>query len=144
MIRECRESDAEAMAALFSQSGQAAQWTASGIAELWRSGAGGWVDTEGNRLNGAVIARVAGDEAEILNLAVACEMRRRGVGRRLIAAALREVEAKGARRVYLEVRRSNQGAREFYARLGFAQKGIRRKYYNEPEEDALVLWRTVG
>jgi ribosomal-protein-alanine N-acetyltransferase len=50
--------------------------------------------------------------------------------------------SRGVRRVFLEVRESNGGARAFYSGLGFAQQGRRRKYYQDPVEDALLLSRT--
>ena len=52
-----------------------------------------------------------------------------------------EGRAVGARRATLEVRRSNDIARRLYERFGFAVAGVRRGYYRNPEEDALILWR---
>jgi ribosomal-protein-alanine N-acetyltransferase len=49
--------------------------------------------------------------------------------------------ALGARSATLEVRRSNEDARRLYERFGFASAGVRRAYYSNPVEDALVMWR---
>jgi ribosomal-protein-alanine N-acetyltransferase len=57
--------------------------------------------------------------------------------------ALEAAIAGGVRRVFLEVRESNAGARSFYARLEFAEAGRRRNYYRDPMEDALLLSRTL-
>jgi ribosomal-protein-alanine N-acetyltransferase len=92
---------------------------------------------------GALALRQAADETEILNVAVRAGQRRRGIGRRLMETALQQAVSSGSRRVFLEVRESNAGAQAFYAQLGFAQDGRRRKYYRDPPEDALLLSRTL-
>jgi ribosomal-protein-alanine N-acetyltransferase len=84
--------------------------------------------------------RVA-DELHINNLAVAPDFRRAGVGSALLSRVLGEGERGGAGRATLEVRRSNEDALRLYQRFGFAVAGLRRNYYSNPIEDALVLWR---
>jgi len=81
------------------------------------------------------------DEIHLNNVAVAPARRGAGVGTALIRAVLRDSARLGARRATLEVRRSNEAAQRLYARLGFAQAGVRRGYYTSPVEDALVLWK---
>ena len=81
------------------------------------------------------------DELHINNLAVAPSHRRRGVGAALLLYILQEGVALGARRATLEVRRSNDVARALYERFGFGVAGVRRGYYTNPAEDALILWR---
>lgn len=81
------------------------------------------------------------DELHINNLAVDPAHRRHGVGAALITRVLEEAGRLGAKRVLLEVRRSNLGARRLYERFGFTIAGVRRDYYTHPVEDALVLWR---
>lgn len=83
--------------------------------------------------------RVVADEMHIHNLVVHPARRRRGYGHRLLREAIDEAVRCGARRAYLEVRRGNQAARALYAAFGFRESGLRRDYYREPEEDALVL-----
>ncbi len=92
---------------------------------------------------GLVAFRMMADEAEILNLAVDSRVRRRGMGSRLIEDAMAMLKAAGIKKIFLEVRESNEAARSFYARMGFTEAGRRRDYYRGPAEDAFVLVRTV-
>lgn len=82
---------------------------------------------------------VAG-ELHINSLAIAPAERRQGHARRLLNEVLAEVRAEGATAATLEVRRSNAPALALYRSLGFAVEGVRRDYYDQPREDALVLW----
>ncbi len=88
---------------------------------------------------GYVVAQDAADEGEILNLAVAPARMRGGIGRALVEGALATLRARGARRVFLEVREGNAPARALYAALGFEEVGRRPRYYRRPVEDAIVL-----
>jgi ribosomal-protein-alanine N-acetyltransferase len=81
------------------------------------------------------------DEIHINNVAMRPGYRGRGLGTSLMHHVLAEGHRLGARRATLEVRASNEGARRLYERLGFYVAGIRRHYYNNPVEDALILWR---
>jgi ribosomal-protein-alanine N-acetyltransferase len=81
------------------------------------------------------------DELHINNLAVAPDRRRAGVASALLRSVLAEGARRGARSVLLEVRRSNDAARELYSRMGFSVVAVRHGYYSHPEEDALVLRR---
>lgn len=81
------------------------------------------------------------DELHINNLAVASAHRRQGVASALLTHILSDGASHGATRATLEVRRSNGEARALYERFGFAVAGVRRAYYTNPSEDALVLWR---
>jgi [ribosomal protein S18]-alanine N-acetyltransferase len=143
MIRRILPGEENGAVNLFSQAAEAAHWSTLDLVQLEATGTRVWVDEEGGDLTGVVAMRVVAGEAEILNLAVGAGWRKRGIGRRLMAAALQEAMASGARRVFLEVRESNAGARAFYAGLGFSQDGRRRNYYRDPPEDALLLARSV-
>lgn len=81
------------------------------------------------------------DELHINTIAVAAGHRRKGLATTLMRHILREVEHEGIRRATLEVRRSNEAARELYATLGFRVAGVRPGYYTQPDEDALIMWR---
>jgi len=81
------------------------------------------------------------DEVHVNNLAVRPQCRGGGVGRALLEFVLRMGLGLGARRATLEVRQSNAAALKLYERLGFRVAGVRRNYYANPVEDALVLWR---
>ncbi len=82
------------------------------------------------------------DEIHINNVALRPAFRARGLGTALLTHVLAEARRLGARRATLEVRASNIGAQRLYQRLGFAQTGLRRRYYTNPVEDAVILWRT--
>jgi ribosomal-protein-alanine N-acetyltransferase len=84
------------------------------------------------------------DEIHINNLAMRPRFRAQGIGTALLQQVLSEARALGARRAPLEVRASNVPARRLYERLGFYVAGIRRNYYTNPVEDALILWRDEG
>jgi ribosomal-protein-alanine N-acetyltransferase len=81
------------------------------------------------------------DELHINNLAVEPRHRRAGVATALLAHVLSTGVRLGATRATLEVRRSNDAARQLYERFGFTVTNVRRSYYTRPVEDALVLWR---
>ena len=81
------------------------------------------------------------DAWHVMNVAVASEYRRRGIATTLLERAF-EVTAADPRRGYtLEVRVSNTDAIQLYERLGFEHRGIRRGYYTDNREDALIMWR---
>jgi ribosomal-protein-alanine N-acetyltransferase len=83
------------------------------------------------------------DELHILDLAVLPERRRQGLGGRLLRRVLELGARRGARKALLEVRRSNWGAVELYRTVGFQLAGVRRSYYSNPPEDALLLQREL-
>lgn len=81
------------------------------------------------------------DQIHINNLAVRPELRGQGLASRLLSSVLAELAQEGADRATLEVRRSNLPALRLYAKAGFVEAGVRRNYYTQPVEDALVLVR---
>ncbi len=88
---------------------------------------------------GYVVAHDAGEEGEILNLAVAPARRRLGIGRALVEQVLALLADRGVSEVFLEVRASNAAAQALYGALGFREVGRRSRYYRRPIEDAVVL-----
>jgi ribosomal-protein-alanine N-acetyltransferase len=95
------------------------------------------------RLAGYVVAWYVMDEGELANLAVAPESRGRGIGRALLAAMLGDASSRKTSQIYLEVRESNVAARNLYASQKFEEVGRRKSYYRNPNEDALILRRTL-
>ncbi|MCC7007809.1 MAG: tRNA (adenosine(37)-N6)-threonylcarbamoyltransferase complex dimerization subunit type 1 TsaB [Acidobacteria bacterium] len=81
------------------------------------------------------------DELHINSLAVDASRRRRGLARRLLTHVLAEAADAGASAATLEVRTSNEAARRLYEGLGFVVEGVRRDYYQDPREDAIILWK---
>ena len=94
-----------------------------------------------HRMHGIVAFCAAwhiGDELHINSVVVDPRMRRQGVASQLLRYVL---ETSGDARATLEVRESNHPARALYERLGFATTAVRQRYYQDPEEDGLILWR---
>src|SRR5437867_757733 len=81
-----------------------------------------------------------GEEAHITTIAVHPAHHRRKIGTRLMFELIQEALRLGANAVSLEVRVSNVGAQRLYNRFGFRPVGIRKNYYQETNEDALVMW----
>jgi ribosomal-protein-alanine N-acetyltransferase len=99
---------------------------------------------EDDQLAGYLIISRYVDAWHVMNIAVAPEFRRRGIATALLEK-LFELTEDGSRRGYtLEVRVSNLGAIKLYERLGFTGRGIRRGYYTDNREDALIMWRDPG
>ncbi|MBI3752768.1 MAG: ribosomal protein S18-alanine N-acetyltransferase [Deltaproteobacteria bacterium] len=82
---------------------------------------------------------VAADEAHILNIAVHPDFRRQGIAKTLLVFALNRIEEMGGRGVFLEVRRSNIAAQRLYIKFGFREIGVRKGYYGDNREDAIVM-----
>lgn len=80
------------------------------------------------------------EDAHITTVAVTPAHQRRGIATRLLLVLLREALALGAERVTLEVRASNRGAQALYSRFGFAPSGVRKAYYADNREDAVIMW----
>lgn len=85
-------------------------------------------------------ALVAAEEAHVMTVAVDTAVRRRGIGTALVRALVTAVRRRGALGVTLEVRESNDAARELYERLGFVSYGLRPGYYQDTGEAARILW----
>jgi len=101
----------------------------------------GAVHTEAGALAGYLIISRYVDAWHVMNVAVAPEYRRRGIAH-LLLERLFELTAGDERRGYtLEVRVSNGDAIRLYERLGFVARGIRRGYYTDNREDALIMWK---
>jgi ribosomal-protein-alanine N-acetyltransferase len=97
--------------------------------------------TDGDELVGFAFVSRYVDAWHVMNVAVADAYRRRGIASALLER-LFEVTASDPRRGYtLEVRVSNAGAIALYERLGFVARGVRRGYYTDNREDALIMWR---
>nr|WP_069960317.1 ribosomal protein S18-alanine N-acetyltransferase [Kurthia senegalensis] len=80
------------------------------------------------------------DESQITNVAVMPEGRGQGIGEQLMREALRIAQERDCVVMSLEVRVSNDVAQNLYRKLGFQAGGIRKKYYTDNQEDALVMW----
>lgn len=102
------------------------------------------VEKDGSTVLGYVLYWLIQDEIQINNVAVHPDFRGCGVGEQMIRIALAEARSRGGTRAVLEVRASNAAARTLYERkLGFVLLGVRKEYYTNPPEDALVLELTL-
>jgi [ribosomal protein S18]-alanine N-acetyltransferase len=80
------------------------------------------------------------DDGHVTTIAVDPKWHRHKIGSRLLVVLAREAIARGAVSLTLEVRMSNEGAQEMYRQFGFCPVGVRKNYYQEVNEDALVMW----
>lgn len=97
---------------------------------------------QGGEILGYIIFWLLLDELHILNLAISPAWRRQGLARRLLQEAFRQAQAHGCQSAWLEVRPSNQPARQLYASFGFRQVMTRKRYYEDTGEDAIILMLT--
>ena len=95
-------------------------------------------EEDGSIVGYAITVAVAG-ESELLNIAVDPGRRGQRIGALLLDAAMERCRGSGATEMWLEVRASNAGARMLYDSRGFAEMGVRKRYYHAPREDAIVL-----
>ena len=117
-----------------------APWSEKSIASELTNPLSLWiVATDAGRVVGYVGSQSVLGEADMMNLAVLPEYRRRGIGKELVCRLTDELRNKEVHSLMLEVRASNDGAITLYSSLGFCQVGRRPGYYRNPKEDALIL-----
>ena len=102
-----------------------------------------WGVFEEDRLIGFAGYWLILDEGHITNIAVAPERQNRGVGRFLLQGVINGCLAGGGKFLTLEVRASNQAALHLYEKAGFVSAGTRPNYYDDPKEDAIIMWKTL-
>jgi len=102
------------------------------------------VSEDDSEVRAFIVARVLGTEWEIENLVVAGDVRRRGFGIQLVNKLLDMAGNRGARKAFLEVRRSNTAARGLYEKLEFVETGRRKNYYHDPGEDAVLYTKDLS
>lgn len=81
------------------------------------------------------------DEAHITNVAVRADCRGQGIGLALMLEIIRYAVIRGVKSMTLEVRPSNDAARHLYQGLGFMDRGVRKRYYSNNNEDAVIMWK---
>jgi [ribosomal protein S18]-alanine N-acetyltransferase len=143
-IRAFRPSDMAPISEILRSAAEAAQWPPESYTKLATLPGGVFLVCDDNaKVKGFVAARQVADEAEILNIAVRFDSRRRGIATALLAAALDKFRRANVSRVFLELRESNHAARSLYERHGFVPNGKRKSYYRDPVEDALCMQRKL-
>jgi ribosomal-protein-alanine N-acetyltransferase len=103
-----------------------------------------WGILSDNGLVAYICFWVAAGEIHLMNIAVHPEMRKRGLGRALMEKLIQTGFEEGVRKIWLEVRPSNEAARRLYSGMGFTEVGQRRRYYTDTGEDAIVMALVLG
>lgn len=115
-------------------------WSEKSIASEVHNPLAYWLVAEdGGEILGYIGSQSVLDAADVMNLAVSPDHRRKGIGEKLIKALTRHLQEHGVIALLLEVRVSNAPAIRLYEKLGFVQVGRRPRYYTNPREDALIL-----
>lgn len=120
-------------------------WTRGHFADCLKAGYSGWVLTIDQVIAGYAVLMMALDEGHLLNIGVAADQQRRGLGARLLEHVMARTRESGGVSLLLEVRPSNERALGLYRRYGFGEIGRRKGYYpaHLGREDALVLRRAL-
>ena len=137
--RSMEREDCQAVEALFEEC-FSHPWKREAIEETFSAeGYVSLVAETDHRIVGYIGYRSVLDEADITNVAVSPDLRRRGIGHQLLEKLLHIAGNEGISAIYLEVRVSNIAAITLYEHAGFRLCGQRKNYYTEPEEDALLM-----
>ena len=140
IIRKLTEADVDAVAEL-ERANFSHPWKEGDFADLVdKPDRGCVVATDGDSIIGCVVYRNIVGDVDITNVQVARERRRQGIARALLEQAITEARAIGGQRFTLEVRASNVPAISLYESLGFTREGLRRNFYQNPVEDAVIMW----
>ena len=140
-IRRATAADIALMMELERGAATAAHWSAAQYETVFSHDAPSRVVLmieEVTDVQGFVIGRAQSQDWEVENIVVADPSRRRGLGAHLVGELLDLARSSGAHRVFLEVRESNLAARRLYEKLAFVESGRRKRYYQDPLEDAIV------
>jgi ribosomal-protein-alanine N-acetyltransferase len=139
-FRPMAEADLAAVVAL-ERSSQYTPWTEGNFRDALAAGNLCLVATLEQRVAGLAVLRMAAGEAELLTMAIRPELRRRGLGRRLLAEVVTRAADYGADVMWLDVRVSNAAAIALYRAAGFVEIGRRKDYYRTAtgREDAMMM-----
>lgn len=99
------------------------------------------VAEEDNKIIGSCGLRNIAGEGEITNVVIRPEYRNMGIGVKMLCKLIKNAEKIGIREFTLEVRESNAAAIHVYEKLGFFAEGIRKKFYERPCENAVIMWK---
>jgi [ribosomal protein S18]-alanine N-acetyltransferase len=139
-IRRATPEDIDAMVQMEQATSTAAHWSRSQYQAIFQPDAPprlGLVADNG-QVSGFLVAQAVGPEWELENVVVAPAAQRRGLGTQLVRALVQQAKQQHAVAILLEVRASNAAARRFYEGCGFVLAGTRPRYYQNPQEDAIL------
>ncbi|MDE3199552.1 MAG: GNAT family N-acetyltransferase [Acidobacteriota bacterium] len=147
--RPMTEADLDAVVAMAEASPTAPHWARAAYEQATHSDSTPArialvAETDAGALAGFAVASLVPPEAELESIVAAAALQRRGVGRALVEALRDTLRRRGVRVLHLEVRASNEAALSLYAVTGFAESGIRPRYYADPIEDSVLLSLDLG
>lgn len=126
--------------ALLEQAAFSVPWSAEGFRDgLKRTDSVFVTAKEDGRIIGYCGCLQVLDEAEITNISVASEARNRGIGAQILESVFGICKENGARMMFLEVRAGNAAAIHLYEKSGFTAIGVRKNFYEKPQEDAVIM-----
>ena len=115
-------------------------WSVNSIASELENRLAFWlVAVEEDQVIGYVGSQTVLGETDMMNIAIHPDHRKRGIATELIEALIRGLTERGSHSLMLEVRASNEPAKALYTKMGFESVGVRKNYYRNPREDALIL-----
>ena len=98
-----------------------------------------WVAEADGKLAGMIVVWLIVDEVHVATIATHPDFRRQGIAKNLLSHALQHLSTEGAQSSFLEVRASNLAAQEMYRKFGYEESGVRRRYYRDNDEDAILM-----
>ena len=115
-------------------------WSEKSVASELNNPLALWLVAEENdRVAGYIGSQTVVGESDMMNVAVHPDFRRKGIAEELVVSLVEELKKLESHCLTLEVRASNEPAKQLYEKLGFQQVGCRKNYYRNPKEDALIL-----
>ena len=115
-------------------------WSENSVAAELKNHLSCWlVAEEDGKVAGYVGSQTVIDESDMMNVAVHPDHRRKGIAEALVVELVEALKKRESHCLTLEVRASNEPAKALYEKLGFIQVGLRKNYYRNPKEDALIL-----
>lgn len=98
-----------------------------------------WVAEVDGKIAGMIVVWLIVDEVHVATIATHPDFRRQGIAKNLLSYALQHLSTEGAQSSFLEVRASNLVAQEMYRKFGYEESGVRRHYYRDNDEDAILM-----
>ena len=98
-----------------------------------------WVAEVDGKIAGMIVVWLIVNEVHVATIATHPDFRRQGIAKKLLSHALQHLSIEGAQSSFLEVRASNLAAQEMYRKFGYEESGVRRRYYRDNDEDAILM-----